>query len=109
MEQQEEEKKSARDPLKKVEPVPCIRIGEHIDLCLARDQHTVDRVIGKRQENAENLDKQEKRDVVNVLYVIIKDLRAVHRRYVRIDVYEVEHAKRHDSRNLMEFTEKECR
>ena len=57
----------------------------------------------QRQENAENLDEQQIRDMMNVGNRVVENFVAAHRLRVRKHVHEKKRAQRHNARQLMQF------
>jgi hypothetical protein len=63
----------------------------------------------KRDKNAEDLDKNEVRHVVDVLHMVVKHLGAAHCRRVRVNVHEVKDPQRNDPCHLMKFSQQKLR
>ena len=61
----------------------------------------------ERQKNAENFDKQQIRNVVNIADPVVKNLRAAHCLGIRKHVDEKKRAERNNSGYLMQFSQKE--
>ena len=100
-EQKEEEKERPGDPLEKVEPVSPVPVIPDIRPRLARNYDPVNAVKQQRHEDAEDLQKDQIRHVVDVAHVLVEHGRAVHRGRVRVHVNEKENAERDDPGQLM--------
>jgi hypothetical protein len=74
--------------LKDVEPVSSVTVINGIRLCLGRNDDAVDRVKHQGNENAEDLDKDQVRYVMNVLNVFVKYSRSIESRRVSVNVHE---------------------
>ena len=59
----------------------------------------------QRDKDAEDLDEDQIRHVVNVLDVFVKALRTVHRRGVRVHVHEEKDAEWYDAGQLVQLAE----
>jgi hypothetical protein len=59
----------------------------------------------QRDKDAEDLEEDEIRHVVNVLDVFVKAPRSVHRRGVRVHVHEEKSAEWYDARQLVQLAE----
>jgi hypothetical protein len=62
----------------------------------------------QRNEDAEDLDKNEIRHIVQVLNVLIEDAFAAESRRVRVHVDEKENTERHNAGQLVQLSQKEC-
>jgi hypothetical protein len=58
----------------------------------------------ERQKNPENLDKQQIRKVMNVGYVVFKNLFAAHHGRIGIHMHQKINAERHNAGYLVQFT-----
>ena len=104
MKEQKEEKKDAGDALEQVKPVASVAVAENVRFRLCRYQNPVNRMIKQRDEYAENLDKDQVGDVVNVLDVVVENLRPAHRGRICVHVNQEKDPERNDSGQLMKFT-----
>ena len=105
VEQQKEKKENAGRPLENVKPVASVTVAQRIWLRFRRNYYAIDRVKKQRQKYAEDLDQQQKRDIMNFLYRFIKARLAVHRLCVREHVHEEKDTKRNDACDLVQFSQ----
>lgn len=105
MKKKKEEQKNARRALEKVKPVARVAVAENVVARFNGDENAVNRMKQERHENAENLDKNQIRHIVNVLYVLVKARRAVHRRRVCVHMHKEKRAERDDARQLMQLAQ----
>ncbi len=108
MEQYEKEEKNSRRPLEHVEPIPPVTIARDVWFRLGRDQNAVNRMKQQRQEDAEDLDQQQERYIVDVLNGLYKARLTVQRFRVGEHVDKKEQSERNDARQLMQLAQQEC-
>ena len=78
MKENKEKQKNARNSLEKIKPVAPVGVIADIRTRFGRDKNPVNRMKQQWQKNAENLDKYQIRNMMNVFDRIIKDLRSAH-------------------------------
>ena len=105
--QQKYEQEHSRDALKKVKPVPAVRVAEYVVARLARYHNPVDRMEQQRQKDPEYFNEQQIRHVVDIFDVFIEYSRTVQGRRIRVKVYEIKKRERHDAGQLMKFAQQE--
>ena len=93
--------------MKHVEPVSRVAVIQNVRLYFAGYQNAVDRMKQQRDKNTEDLDEQKIRHVVNILNMVVEDLRAIQRRRVCVQMDEIEKPERHDAGQLVNFSQQE--
>ena len=105
MKKQKEKQKNAGYALKGVKPIPPVTVKKIVRTRFGRNYNSVNRMKKKRQKNTENFDKEQIRQMMYVRDVVFKNLLAAHHRRIRIDMREIINSKRHNARQLMQFSE----
>jgi hypothetical protein len=105
MEQDEHEQENARCSLEEIEPVSGVAVSQYIRPSFGRNNDAIDRMEKQRQKDAEYLDQQQKRDVVNILYRFHETRLAVHRLGIREHMHEKEQPERNDARDLVQLSQ----
>jgi len=102
---QEEKKKNARYALENIKPVARVTVAETIISGFGRNYNSVNRVKEKRQKYPENFDKYQERQMMNIGYVVFKNLLAAHHGQICVHVHEKINTERHDSRYLVQLSQ----
>src|SRR6185503_1780488 len=105
MKEYESKKENSRRPLQKVEPVMFVVVGDDVRFRFRRDDHAVDRMKKQREKNAEDLKKQEVRNIVDILHRFFKCRLAIHRLRIREHMHEKKQAERDYARQLVKLTQ----
>ena len=97
MKKDKKEKKNSGDTLKCIKPITPVAIINIIHPRFAGNDYAVNGMKQKREKNSENFDKQQVRDIMNILYVFIKNFASPHSRRICVHMHEEKCPERHNA------------
>lgn len=106
MKQQEEKQEYAGRALKNIKPIAPVIVIESVWSGFGGNKNAVNRVENERKKNAENFDKQQIRNMMNIADRVVKSFFAAHSFGVGKYMNEKKRAERNDPGYLMQLSQK---